>query len=73
MKKGSTYKHIDCTDVAVECLRIIFIPEKAGYKVKVSWLNVVNPANVYPCGLTEEIFIPTAKIKEWLPYPSPQI
>jgi hypothetical protein len=67
VKKGGFYKHVNCTDVAVECKRIIFIPEKKGYKVKVSWVNVVNPKKHYPCGITEEIFIPSSLIRDWLP------
>lgn len=46
-------------------MRIIHVPEKKGYKVKVSWINVTNPANHYACGIVEEIFIPTVKIREW--------
>jgi hypothetical protein len=70
MRKGGIYKHINCTDVAVECKRILFIPEKNGYKVKVNWVNVVNPKNYYPCGLTEEIFIPSSLIRDWIPLES---
>lgn len=70
MKKGGFYKHVNCTDVAVECKRILFIPEKKGYKVKVSWWNVVNNKNYYPCGIVEEIFIPASLIKNWRPLES---
>lgn len=65
MRRGQIYKHTACTDAAIEVKRIVYIPEKCGYKVKVSWINIVNPKNIYPCGLTEEIFIPRSKIKEW--------
>lgn len=62
------YKHINNTDVAAHFLRVIFIAPKNGYKVKVSWLNIVNPKRIFPCGITEEIFIPMNKIKEWKLY-----
>lgn len=65
MRRGQIYKHASCNDAAIEVIRIVHIPEKRGYKVKVSWVNVVNPKNIYSCGLTEEIFIPSSKIKEW--------
>lgn len=68
MRTHGRYKHVNCTDAAIECLRCVFVPEKEGYAVKVSWLNVVNPNNVFPCGLIEEIFIPATKIREWGAY-----
>jgi hypothetical protein len=68
MKKGGIYKHKSSKDVAVECKRILFIPEKKGYKVKVSWVNVSSGEFAYPVGLVEEIFIPSNLIKEWLPW-----
>lgn len=68
MKKGGIYQHTSCQDVAVECKRIIFIPEKKGYKVKVSWVNVSGIGEPYPVGLVEEIFVPSTLIKEWKPW-----
>lgn len=66
MRKGSIYKHENCDDVAIQVLRVVPIPEKQGYKVKVSWINIVNPSNKYPCGLTEEIFILARDWPKWV-------
>lgn len=68
MKKYGLYKHENCSDVLIDVLRIIFIPEKKGYKVKVNWINCVNKENLFPIGVSEEIFIPKEKIKEWFLY-----
>ena len=56
-------KHINNTDVAAEFLRVVRIPR--GAKVKVCWYNIVNPKNIYPIGIVEEVFIPTEKLTEW--------
>ena len=68
MKAHCNYKHENCSDVAINVLRIVHIPQKAGYKVKVSWINIVNPNNIYACGVTEEIFIKKEDIKNWKPF-----
>jgi len=56
-------KHENNTDVAALFMRVVKVPR--GYKVKVSWQNIVNPQNIYPCGVTEEIFISNHDMKYW--------
>jgi hypothetical protein len=68
MEKNGYYKHVNCTDVAIEVLRITHIPEKNGYKVKVSWMNVASGKFAYPLGYIEEIFIPSSLIRDWQPW-----
>lgn len=68
MRKHHKYKHVNNTDVAIEVVRFIYISEKLGYKVKVNWLNIVNRDNIYPCDVTEEIFIKKENIKDWIFY-----
>lgn len=36
------YQHMNNTDVAVEVLRLVKIPNKEYYKIRVRWWNVVN-------------------------------
>lgn len=56
-------KHVNCTDVAAEFLRVIKVPD--GYKVKLSWINIVNPDNVYRIGITEEVLITNEQMPNW--------
>lgn len=60
------YKHVNNTEVAAEFKRVIKVP--TGRKIKVTWYNIVNPNNIYPCGITEEIFIKEDDIKNWKVY-----
>jgi len=57
------YKHVNNTDVAAEFLEIK--ETKKGYKVKVQWINIVNPKNFYFIDLIEEIFIRDKDLKNW--------
>lgn len=68
MEKNCYYIHGNFPDTAIEVLRINHIPEKNGYKVKVSWMNVSSGKFAYPLGLIEEIFIPSTLIKDWKPW-----
>lgn len=67
MIPGNLYKHENCTDVAIKIIkRPLFIPEKKGYRVKVSWINVVNPNNTFSIDLIETIFIKSEDYKKWM-------
>lgn len=57
------YKHINCTDTAIEVLRLTKIKDKL--VLKVSWYNVVNPKSKFKLGVTETIKIPTKDWKNW--------
>jgi hypothetical protein len=60
------YKHRNNTDVAILVLKKHFIPEKSQYKLKVKWMNIVNPNNIFYTGVQETIAIDKSKFnKEW--------
>lgn len=66
MKPG-TYKHKNNTDVAMQVIRSYWIPEKQGWKAKVNWINIVNPANPYL--LTKDnVFVTKDQRKNWESY-----
>lgn len=66
MRIHSTYKHENNTDVAILVLkRPFYIPEKREYKVKVEWINIVNPNNVFKMRLTETIRIKEVDMRKW--------
>lgn len=59
-------KHIRNTDVAILVLKKYFIPQKDYYKVKVKWMNIVNPNNIFYIGVQETLIINRKKfLKEW--------
>ena len=66
MTIGKLIKHDNNTDVALLVHRIVYIPEKRGYKIKGSWINIVGEH--YPCGITEEVFVNNNDIKNWKVY-----
>lgn len=59
------FMHIKNTDVAADFRRVT--RTKMGRKIKVEWVNVANPKNVYPCNFSEEIFIRDVDMKNWKP------
>lgn len=60
------YKHINATDAAAQFLEV---KETAkGYKVKISWINIVNPEHIYPLNYIEDLFIPRKDMKNWHVY-----
>lgn len=64
MRAGNTYKHIECTDAAILVLKVQYHDQKR-VKVRVSWVNVVNPTNVFPMGLVETIEIRREDLSKW--------
>lgn len=64
--KHGIYKHVNNTDVALKILRVVKLDK--GLKVKGSWINIVNPNNIYSIGLTEEFLIEKEQIKNWKRY-----
>ena len=72
MRPG-VYKHTNNTDVAMRVVKSYFITEKNGWKVKVNWINIVNPAN--PFVITDSIgplqethLITREQAKDWKPF-----
>lgn len=60
------YKHDNCTDVAMQVVKSYFIPQKDGWKLKVIWLNIVNPKNVFKLHTSPvKEFIKREDIKHW--------
>lgn len=63
------YKHSKCTDTAIKVIRSEHIPGKQMYKVRLWWLNVVNPKNVFlifPYPVTE--MISEKEFANWQPF-----
>lgn len=66
MRIGQLYKHVNNTDVALMPIKHPFkVPGKDRYKIKISWYNVVNPVNIFPCGVTETVTIRSEDIQNW--------
>lgn len=65
MRRMGLYKHTRNTDVAMLVLNHIYTLETDSHKVKVSWINIVNPLNRYPCGVTETAEIKGEDILNW--------
>lgn len=65
MRIFNLYKHENCTDVAILPIKIFYVFEKSGYKVKVRWFNIVNPDNIYDINFSETIFIKANDLKRW--------
>lgn len=66
MKKLGLYKHKNCTDVAILVLSSFYVAERQTYKLKVRWMNIVNPNNIFDVGIQERLEIPRTKFnKEW--------
>lgn len=66
MKMRKLMKHVNCTDVAAEFILISKVPK--GNRVLVSWVNIVNPKNVYKIGVIEDIFITDEQMPNWKVY-----
>ncbi len=68
MRPG-VYKHANNTEVAAKVVKSFWIPEKKGWKVKILWLNIVNPKNVYLIDHNPEShFISRESAKMWKVY-----
>ena len=64
--RPDTYKHILNTDVAMKVVKSYYIPEKNGWKLRVIWLNVVNPSNVFPLNIQpDKVFLNREDLKNW--------
>lgn len=64
MLVGEIYKHENCTDAAIEVQYLRHL-ENGNVKVFVTWLNVVNPENIFPTGEAEVIEIKREDIPKW--------
>jgi hypothetical protein len=47
------YQHVNNRDVAVEVLRLVKVPNKSYYKIRVRWWNVVSASRKYCLGFEE--------------------
>lgn len=66
MRIDNLYKHENGSDAAILILKHpLFIAPKNGYKIRIKWMNIVNPKNVYDIGIMETIFIKKEDIKNW--------
>jgi hypothetical protein len=61
MNLGSIYQHENCTDAAILVLHVQY----EGEGLLVSWINVVNPDNAFPMGVTETIEIKREDLAKW--------
>lgn len=46
-------QHVNNTDVAVEVLRLVKVPNKDYCRIRIRWWNVVNTRNKYCLGFEE--------------------
>jgi hypothetical protein len=64
MKIMGLYKHINNTDVAILIVKSFYISKSEYYKLKVKWVNIVNPANYFGLG-EENLKISREDFKNW--------
>jgi hypothetical protein len=57
-------KHKQCTDTAILVLGKLLIPERGVYRLKVRWINIVNPLNHFDLGVTDTLYIKEKTLKE---------
>lgn len=69
MRSRNFYKHEDCIDTFVECLKVQYSDEER-VKVKVSWW-IQGATHSWPVGLVEVIEIPKRIFHKWHYHPSP--
>ena len=62
------YKHVAWTDIAMMPLKVMWIPEKRGWKVKYMIYNVHRAYPVEAMNIVETIFIPKSKKQYWKKY-----
>lgn len=72
MRRG-VYKHKYNTDVAMRVVKSFYVAAKDGWKIRVNWINIVNPNNHFVLmdsvgPITENHFIPRDKVKDWEPF-----
>jgi hypothetical protein len=60
------YKHRSNTDVAM--LPIMVRDRGAQLMVRCRWFNIVNPKNRFDLGITDEVYIKLADLKNWRAY-----
>lgn len=65
MVKHKRYKHVDCTDLVVECLRCVPVPK--GFKVKLKYLilSADRKTLIDPVEKPEEVLIRKEDIRDW--------
>jgi hypothetical protein len=57
-------RHKLCTDTAILVLHKMVLPERGGYKLKVRWINTVNPLHHFDMGVNEVIYIREKEFNE---------
>lgn len=68
MNKGGMFKHVNNTEVAILVHTFDYMPQTHEFKLKVDWLNIVNPYNIFKCGVLEYLVIKADDIDNWEPY-----
>ena len=64
MRKGYNYKHQDCIDMVIECLRCVPVPK--GFKVKVKYLILgADKRTLHDTLEKEEVLITKDQIRNW--------
>jgi hypothetical protein len=60
------WRHYLTTDVGFVVEKAFYVPEKALWKLKVSWVNLGVCHEPLPMNITQSIEIPKAKLDEWV-------
>lgn len=62
------FKHKNNTDVAIEVIKMRYIPETAVFKIKVLWWNIGLCHAPWPMGLSQNIIVSKDKWRDWERY-----
>jgi hypothetical protein len=65
MRKGTFYKHPNCTDTCIEVLSAFTVPEHNSIKVRVRWWRVRFGKIDYCMGIQEKFEKPIEYWKQW--------
>lgn len=65
MRRSTRYKHVNCVDLVVECLRCVPVPR--GFKVKLKYLilSADRRSLIDPKESPEEVLITHDQISNW--------
>lgn len=66
MRLDPLFKHKNNTDVAFTIINSVYSADKKKLKLRISWVNIVNPDKHYHMGIRETIYLcPAVFLKDW--------
>jgi len=70
--KGDFFKHVKWHDICMLPMKILYIPEKRGYKVRYMYFNInagkINKQEPHSMNFIDNLFIKAEDMKNWKVY-----